>query len=327
MRVPSSLTPPSRSSHWSVFLPSNDLALIGYGIDSSESVLNDIWALDLRSISWRRIQTDPSAVSPRNGTTAVLVDRKIYLFGGFSGRLYIADFHVIELDTFLVQRPVFGNRGPPGRVGHVMSSLGNLILIWGGYNGAWLSDLWILNIETMEWREVATTIKGRIGAASAVHGDFLYIFGAVKADALIRYRWSSEQFETVKTSGTAPAAEISQASMISVDQYLLLFGGKLDQAKHCCIYGYDIRRQRWFLFHTAPDGETTSLTDGFVDKEGVFMFPRLWSASIVFRKATREVVLFLGQPFLEPPNLGIVGVGPALSVLHLQSDMLDVLNA
>jgi hypothetical protein len=207
-----------------------------------------------------------------------------------------------------------------------MSSWKNLILIWGGYNGSWLSDLWILDINTMEWHEVPTGIKGRISAASAVYEHFLYIFGASKADALIRYNWISEKFETVKTSGTAPAAELSQASMLSVDQYLLVFGGKLEQAKYCCIYGYDIRRQRWFIFHLEPDGETTTLVNGIVDRDGIFMFPRLWSASIVFRKVTREVVLFLGQPFLEPPNLGIVGIGPALAVLHLQSDLLDVLH-
>jgi hypothetical protein len=289
--------------------------------------MNDIWALDLLGHTWKSVQLDTPVATPRNGTTAVLVGRQIYLFGGFSGRVYIADFHIISLDTFSVQRPVFNSPSPAGRVGHVMSTWQNLILIWGGYNGAWLSDLWILNIETMEWHEVQTYIKGRISAASAVHGDFLYIFGAAKADALIRYDWRSERFETVKTSGPGPAAELSQASMVSVDQYLLVFGGKLDQAKHCCIYGYDIRRQRWFIFHSAPDGETTSVADGVVDKDGVFQVPRLWSASIVFQKVTREVVLFLGQPYLEPPNLGIVGIGPALAVLHLQSDLLDVLHS
>jgi hypothetical protein len=237
----------------------------------------------------------------------------------------MADFHIICLDDFSVEVPTFQTASPAGRVGHVMSTWKNLILIWGGYNGSWLSDLWILDINTMEWHEVPTFIKGRISAASAVHGDFLYIFGAAKADPLIRYHWPSERFETVKTSGTGPAAELSQSSMIALDQYLLLFGGKLEQTAHCCVYGYDIRRQRWFIFHTDPDGETTSLADGVVDRDGVFMFPRLWSASVVFKKATREIVLFLGQPFLEPPNLGIVAIGPALAVLHLQSDLLDVL--
>jgi hypothetical protein len=37
------------ASHWSVFLPDRQLALVGYGIDSHACVLNDIWRLDLRA--------------------------------------------------------------------------------------------------------------------------------------------------------------------------------------------------------------------------------------------------------------------------------------
>ena len=66
--------------------------------------------------------------------------------------------------------------------------------------------------------------------------------------------------------------------------------------------------------------------NGFIEKNGLFMVPRIWSASICYRAAQREVVLFLGAPFLEPPNLGLVHVGDAISILHQRMDMLDVIK-
>jgi hypothetical protein len=327
MRIPDSITPPPRSSQWSVFVPEQNLALAGYGIDWNDCVLNDIWALDLASRRWRCVQAGSAAVSPRNGTTAVRLGDRIFLFGGFSGRAYLADFHVIALPTLAVARPRVAGAPPPGRVGHVMGACGHQIAVWGGYNGAWLSDLWVLDTDAMAWREVATAVKGRISAASAVHGDHLYIFGAAKADALLRYHWPTERLEPVRAGGAAPPAELSQASLVAAGDFLLLVGGRLDRARHCGLYGYDVRRQRWFVFPVRPDGETTALADGVVDRDGTFQLPRTWSASAVFRAATREVVLFLGQPFLEPPHLGVVGVGPALAVLHLQGDLLDALHS
>jgi hypothetical protein len=56
------------------------------------------------------------------------------------------------------------------------------------------------------------------------------------------------------------------------------------------------------------------------------MVPRISSASILYRKQTREIVLFLGAPFLEPPHIGIVRIGDALAFLHLQSDLFELMH-
>ena len=71
---------------------------------------------------------------------------------------------------------------------------------------------------------------------------------------------------------------------------------------------------------------TATISDGIIDRNGAFMVPRIWSASVCYRSQKRMVVLFLGAPFLEPPNLGIVDIGEALSILHHQNDMVDILR-
>jgi hypothetical protein len=326
MFLPDSITPRPRTSQWSIHLADEHRVLMGYGIDASEVLTDDVWSLDLAAMKWSRVPINLFTVPPRNGTVAVHIGRMIYLFGGFSGRSYLADFHAIDMQTLEVQRPTFSGPSPPGRVGHVMAEHQDQILIWGGYNGEWLSDLWILDVQRMVWHEVKTTIRGRTSAAFAKHGNSLYIFGACKSEALLRFHWPSERLEVVRAIGLSPPPELSHASMIAVDQFLLVFGGKVDRPKYCLMYGFDTRKHRWFIFHVRPDSVTTTATDGLIDKNGLFMVPRIWSASILYRKQAREVVLFLGEPFLEPPHVSIVSLGDALAFLHLQSDLFEFMH-
>lgn len=327
MFLPNSITPRPRTSHFMVYLPDKNIAVVGYGIDGKDILLNDLWALDLNQMKWKSLDFDNQSIVPRNGTTAVLVGSKIYLFGGFSGNAYLADLHTIDLSNFKVEHINLPDQNKPsGRIGHVMAENNGQILIWGGYNGDWLSDLWIFNVATNQWREIPTDVKGRTSAAYASHGDFLYIFGAAATDSLLRFSWKSEKMELIKSTGSPPPSELSAASMIAVDRFLLLFGGKLEKKKYGLMYGFDTVKSRWFIFHVIPDGVSTVLVDGMIDKNGRFMVPRIWSASIVYRKNKRDVVLFLGAPLLEPPNLCVVQLGDALSILHVENDLLDTLQ-
>lgn len=326
MSVPTCMTPLPRTSQFYVHVPSRDLAVAGYGIGSNDKLQNDVWVLNLRERTWSQAKLSGIKVSPRNGTTAVLMGSAICLFGGFNGRDYLADFHVIDTNTWEVSRPKLEGKGPSGRIGHVMAGHGKEILVWGGYNGDWMSDLWILDIEKREWRSIRTGINGRTSATWANNGDDLYIYGASKTDPLLRYSWTRGVLEVVKTTGASPSPELSQAAMVAIDRYLVLCGGKLAQKKYSLMYGYDTVRQWWFVFHVVPDGSTTTMSDGIVDRNGFFMVPRIWSASICYRAKEREIVLFLGAPFLEPPNIGVVQVGDAVAVLHQRMDMLEMLK-
>lgn len=324
MFAPKARTPVPRMSQFMVEMSQTNTAVCGYGIDTDNNYLNDVWELNLATREWTDLRIDTSSVSPRSGAAAVRIARKICVFGGFDGSRYFADFHVIDLETRTVFRPEFTNDGPPERIGHVMAVRNNVIVVWGGYNGDWLNDLWILDLSNFTWQMMPSDIKGRIGTAWANHGDYLYIFGASKSDPLLRFNWSTHIMQTVATTGAAPPAQLSQASMVALDRYLLVIGGKYDN-NYGLVYGFDTVKERWFIFHVVPDGETTTVTDGSIDKFGHFMVPRSWSVSMVYRAETRQVVMFLGAPLIDPPNVGILEMGEALSVKHLQIDMLGML--
>lgn len=321
-----SIPPPSRTGHWTVYLEDRDIAVVGYGMGNGNATLNDVWALQCNKRQWSHLNVDPSSVSPRTGSTAICYQNTVFIFGGFADQHYLSDFHAISLQSLTVSRPAGPYTGPAGRSGHVMASKNGKIMIWGGYNGDWLNDMWIYDIATCTWREIECSVQGRTSATYCNHGDYCYIFGASKVDGLLRFNWTTETIEVLPACGSVPGNEISSASLVAFDQYLLLQGGKWGKKQYGYLYGYDTRRQRWFVFHVHPDESTTTKTDGYIDDMGYFMVPRTSCVSSVFRKQDRSVTMFLGTPFVEPPMLSIAYVGDALGFLHLQTDMLSQLD-
>lgn len=325
MLGPNSVCPESRSGHFTAYNPISEIAYIGYGIDVKDTVHNDLWTLDLKTRIWTKLNlTGNTKISPRTGSAAVLVGHHIYIFGGFTNMSYHADFHAIDLKTLTIHRhPDTG--GPAPRIGHVMAHHDSRIMIWGGYNGNWLSDLWIYDIDRGTWREVATEYKGRTATAFCSHGNSCYIFGCAKVDGLLRFDWETETLSAIQSIGTLPHSETPSAELVGFDQYLFLTGGKSNENYGFC-YVFDTVRQLWFLLNVYPDDDTTSICDGTIDSSGYFKLPRTAQSSIVYRNSDRSVNAFLGTPFVEPPLVSYFAVGEALAVLHHQTDMLSLLD-
>ena len=320
--LPNSISPSPRKSHFTVHDKKENFVYIGYGLDNHDHEMNDLWKLDLETEVWARI--DVKGLTARSGSMAALVEKKIYIFGGYIDNEYISDFHIIDLEKMNVIHPKL-EKSPPPRTGHIMSVNGNKIMIWGGYNGDWLSDLWIFDIDKQKWREVQSDIKGRTSASCTELGDSLYIFGATRVDGLIRFDWNTEKIQIIQPTGALPSCETSSPAMTSCGKYVLVIGGKLEEKKYSLLYAYDTEKNFWFVFHIIPDGITTNISDGYTTKNGYFLVPRTSCSSLVYNKKTRSLKLFLGVPFVDPPSIFTLEMSEALSILNQSHDVLAML--
>jgi len=318
-----SISPTPRSNHFSVYIPETEQLIFGYGLDSNNKFLQDIWAYQLQSGKFSRIQIDNALLSPRSGTTAVYKDGVLYLFGGFHNKTYISDFHMIDLSKKYVFHSSSDNEPCP-RTGHLMAICGSDILIWGGYNGEWLNDAWIFNIETMKWKQILCDLKGRISTSSCFHGDDLYIFGSAKSDSLIRFDFSTKQFFIVKTSGVEPPPDISGSSLVCIDDYLFLVGGKHKQS-HSLLYAFDVNHKTWFVFPIMPDGVSLNIADGIVNRFGQFMTPSISYSSVFYYKPAKSIIVIYGAPIIDPPALFMIDLSLALPIINSQRDVLRML--
>ena len=73
------------------------------GRGGTEDFLQDLWSLDLNSLTWQQLQPRGSIPAARTGHTAVLCLDKMIVFGGFCGtphvRTFFADVHAYDICT------------------------------------------------------------------------------------------------------------------------------------------------------------------------------------------------------------------------------------
>ncbi|KAL7430500.1 hypothetical protein ACHAXM_002249 [Skeletonema potamos] len=106
---------------------------------------------------WSRMSLSPhsSIPPPRSGAASVVVQGRLYMFGGYgggTGRLddfYQFDFHTntwSEVQVLSDIKP--GCRENNG----VVIGDASRVYLFGGYNGnSWLNDLWMFDIDTQRW--------------------------------------------------------------------------------------------------------------------------------------------------------------------------------
>ena len=61
--------------------------------------LNDTWSFDTSTRKWTELRCIGSIPSPRRSHTAVLVDDVMYVFGGYTGKIYLDDLYALQLSS------------------------------------------------------------------------------------------------------------------------------------------------------------------------------------------------------------------------------------
>jgi len=325
-----SISPVQRVGHITVYNPSNDHAIIGYGVSSQNVLLADFWELDLSTCIWTKINIPEDSVSPRAGARAVMAGKYIWIYGGFANRTYISDLHVVDLETLAVHRPTTTGEAPQPCSGHAMTYSNGKIVVQGGFNGNQLSQLHILDLKTMHWTALSRN-EAKYATGFTSYDGLTYIFGGSNVPGLLRIDPFEEIVSVVNVKGTAPFHGLTKCSLVTVDNYILCIGGEAPPSKDqesffSPLYAFDTNTEEWFILHVSPDGVSTTFTDGEIDNQGVFRLPVCADASVVYRPKEREIVIFQGQPFKDPPVLIVISAGDSLGFLHLQSDMLKALQ-
>ncbi|XP_076058838.1 kelch domain-containing protein 10-like isoform X2 [Oratosquilla oratoria] len=154
----------------------------------------DIHRLDLRHMEWcpliPRILNPYYLPEARYRHEIVEHRGNLYVFGG--GR-HIDAYDLVIIPTFNLAQslwtqtqtqpdPVTKNHPVPRRC-HVLVKVGNEVFIHGGYNGKQaFSDMWRLNLDTMEWRKLLykTPVPLYFHSATVTEEGCMYIFGGVK---------------------------------------------------------------------------------------------------------------------------------------------------
>ncbi|OHS97451.1 Kelch motif family protein [Tritrichomonas foetus] len=338
-----------------------NLLIMAYGKSAiNDSIYyNDAWGLDLKTFKWRQIAKNMR--TPRVNARALIVGRKMYIFGGVFKEKYFSDLHVLDIiDGKVTTVNTKGKDSPKGRINPVfvpyyekqsnenetqnneksefMNTIGNnserkikrkvkKLLLWGGWDGCISqSELFVLDLETFVWEKHRSFVAGRSHPSYSILNNKLFVFGSTKRQGLLQINMDTYLFDEVFTTGIEPPTATSGTMMVSINhKFILVFGGAQQSWTH--FYVYDTERKWWSVFPIIPDEKTVKEDDGNCLKNGLFMIPSDSDCPCCYREETKEIFYTYGENLVKSKErLTKIYIGDAIPVLNLRDDMLRMLD-
>ncbi|KAG7346391.1 galactose oxidase [Nitzschia inconspicua] len=202
---------------------------------------------DQQAYVWSRVHVNPSysgvpgeaaqslVPPPRSGAASVVVQDKLYVFGGYgggTGRLddfYAFDFRTCsweEVQVLSEEKP--GCRENNGVV--VLSARDQSIILFGGYNGhRWLNDLWKFDIATQRWTCLEESTPDMVNEEDETNAAGMGM---------------PQQVVNASTTSQRPSCRFGYVSVV-YDNKLVLWGGFDGQRWLNDMYVYDFGSSLW----------------------------------------------------------------------------------
>ncbi|CAH2036969.1 unnamed protein product [Thlaspi arvense] len=179
------------------------------------------------SHTWRCQSVRGEGPEAREGHSATLVGKRLFVFGGcgkssdVNDEIYYNDLYILNTETYVWKRAVTFGNPPSARDSHTCSSWKNKIVVIGGEDGHdyYLSDVHILDTDTFMWKELNTSgqlLTPRAGHVTVSLGRNLYVFGGFTDaqnlyDDLYVLDVDTCVWSKVLTIGEGPSARFSSA--------------------------------------------------------------------------------------------------------------------
>jgi flagellar hook capping protein FlgD/galactose oxidase-like protein len=231
--VPRGVPPAPRSWHLAVYDPTRDRMLVLGGVDSTGTLLGDLWALSLGpDPTWEEIVPSGVPLPPLQGDAAVYDPQgdRLLLYGGlgptgFSDELWVLSLSSVPAwSTMPVAGPTPGPRFFPAMIPDLRR---NRLVLYGGADGSTIrSDAWALALDGSRWvpLESSGSAPARywcLAISDAAH-DRMVIHGGITmggaAPVTMKDTWTLEWGSVVEAPQASPPPLACCASLtLAVD--------------------------------------------------------------------------------------------------------------
>ncbi|KAH8954177.1 hypothetical protein BDL97_08G065900 [Sphagnum fallax] len=209
------------------------LAVAGHSKEPVDTVT--VRAFDTHTMTWTILDVHGKTPIARGGQSVTLVGSTLVMFGGEdSKRRLMNDLNILDLETLTWKAVDTSGTRPSPRSDHVAAAHGDryLFLFGGGSHSSCYNDLYVLDLDSMEWSQAQTggTVPSpRAGHAGATIGNSLYIIGGGDnksgiSDTLV-LNMDTLVWSVVATVKGRAAVASEGLSVVVVEDSLLAFGG------------------------------------------------------------------------------------------------------
>ncbi|KAK3440346.1 hypothetical protein EUGRSUZ_B00621 [Eucalyptus grandis] len=211
------------------------------GFDMDNCQTNEVHVFDTVEQAWSQPMIKGMPPAPRDGHSCTNVGENLFVFGGTDGMNPLGDLHILYTSSHTWISPMTRGERPEARQGHSAALVDKRLFIFGGYGKSpdnddevyyndlfilntdgrdnYLSDVHILNADSLMWKELNTTghmLPPRAGYLSITFGKFLLVYGGYTEaqkpyDDLYLLDVESAIWSMVTTAGAGPSARFSMA--------------------------------------------------------------------------------------------------------------------
>jgi N-acetylneuraminic acid mutarotase len=237
--LPPLKTPPS---YCGMAMWGSDKIIVVGGLDEQFKSLRNVEMYDISSRQWTEL---PPLSQPRFSCTAIVVNDKLYVFGGSNAGPRLSECEVLDLYQSDSQFTRLPNDLPQALAHAVVVSKGHWIYVISGFNGnSYLNTVYALDTRTNEWNDKLPHMKEiRILPAVAILGDTLVVAGGRNSEnGTTNYLTSVEMLDlkTSKWTNTIQSMPSPRsAAMAFVEQgssNLIIAGGQYNYDKPATTY-------------------------------------------------------------------------------------------
>ena len=155
--TPAGAAPPVHAAPAAVWNSTNNQMLV-FGGGSTSGYVNDLWAYGSATNTWTMF-TPSSSVPPARDNHAAVWDptnNQMLVFGGFSFT-FLGDLWSFKPGNNSWSQIAPTGSVPGTRAAHtaIWDPIGNQMLVYGGYNGSFLSDLWSYKPTSNTWTQIS----------------------------------------------------------------------------------------------------------------------------------------------------------------------------
>ena len=316
--------PDPRTMMSQCFSSKNEFLYVCFGETLANTPLSDVWQYNMKTNQWKLLST--GKISPRSRSTAIYYNDSIYCFGGLQGKNYTDELLKINPQNGSIEVLQTKGEKPCPRANAILGNFQNKLYVWGGNDGYVVeSSIHILDLDTMTWRSVPCSIPSRFAASCVTVEKYMFIFGSDQKNGMLRMNMESESIALLKVVGPHPKYNTNNPSMVRAGGFLFVFGGTSDQL-YTQVYGFNMLKNRWFIFHIRADGTSTNIDDGEIRENGCFAVPRESGMAAGLQVSTRSIVYTLGSSMKHDAPVYSFQIGEALSVMNQSEDMLEMLK-
>lgn len=255
-------------------------AIYVFGGDNGKQMLNDLLRFDVRDKSWGRAFTTGCPPAPRYHHSAVVHEKSMFVFGGYTGDIHSNSNLANKNDLFEYNFTTgqwmewkFEGRMPVPRSAHGAAVYDGRLWIFAGYDGnARLNDMWSVSLlgDSRTWEEVPQ--RGDCPPTCcnfpvAVARDSMFVFsgqsGAKITNSLFQFHfktkfWARISTEHILRGAPAPPTRRYGHIMVAFDRHLYVFGGTADNTLPNDLHCFDLDSQTWSIIQPSADSQVPS---------------------------------------------------------------------